>query len=108
MWLPKCCCPDEVPKGEKCSKGKKKKKSIVATKLSKLKREKRNYVRKKKKLWQLSCRNCRGELKNNNNNRNFGNQVSKNRRKKIYYRNQVAEMVGEEREKLLGILACQK
>ena len=85
-----------------------KKKSIVATKLSKLKREKTNYGRKTKKLWQLSCWNCRRELKKYNNNRNFGNQVSKNRRKKIYYGNQVAEIVGEEREKLLGILACQK
>ena len=48
----------------------KEKRSIVATKLPKLKREKRNCGnqiaenrRKKKKLWQPSCRNCRGELK---------------------------------------------
>ena len=33
--LPKICCLDEVPEGEKCSKG-------------------------KKQLWQPSCRNCRG------------------------------------------------
>ena len=37
MWLPKCCCPDEVPKGEKCSKGK----------------------INKNQLWQPSCQNWR-------------------------------------------------
>ena len=87
---------------------KEKKKINCGNQVVKIEERKKELWEEKEKLWQLSCRNCRGELNNNNNNRNFGNQVSKNRRKKIYYGNQVAEMVGEEREKLLGILACQK
>ena len=53
----------------------------------------KNYI-----LWQSSWQNCGGELRKKKINRNFGNKVAKNWRKKIYYGNQVVKIVGEERK----------
>ena len=105
MWLPKCCCPDEVPEGEVLER---KRKINCGNQVVKIEERKKELWEEKEKIVATKLPKLQGRIKKNNNNRNFGNQVSKNRRKKIYYGNQVAEIVGEEREKLLGILACQK
>ena len=63
MWLPKCCCPDEVPEGEKCLKGKKKKKINCGNQVVKIEERKNELWEEKEKIVATKLPKLQGRIK---------------------------------------------
>ena len=62
MWLPKCCCPDEVPEGEKCLKGKKKKINC-GNQVVKIEERKKELCEEKEKIVATKLPKLQGRIK---------------------------------------------